>query len=272
MGLRDVEQREAVLRATNRQLQDNLQRCMEESSGREERLRDEINEMRKRWQDAVTGKENLASELAASTAPLLKQISSLQDTIRSKSDHWQSIESILQERAMKAENVANTAEARSQSLDEQLVDARSKLTSTTTRLEEVQLQLQEVEASVQIVRNSEHSLMDRLSDLDTRLEMETAQKQSLSQSLRELESRMAIEIQELKEAGDLDQKSAEVQISKLRSENEDLERRLAEVSKKMSTIKSSSSLENEAQRSEIVKQRTAVSVSDVLPNGEVVLS
>lgn len=37
MGLRDVEQREAVLRATNKQLQDNLQRSMNESSHREER-------------------------------------------------------------------------------------------------------------------------------------------------------------------------------------------------------------------------------------------
>ena len=63
VGLRDVEQREAVLRATNKQLQDSLQRHMNESASREERLRDEINEMRKKWQDALTSKENLASEL-----------------------------------------------------------------------------------------------------------------------------------------------------------------------------------------------------------------
>ena len=45
---RDIEQREAVLRATSKQLQDNLQRQMAESIVREDRLRDEINELRQR--------------------------------------------------------------------------------------------------------------------------------------------------------------------------------------------------------------------------------
>lgn len=57
---RDMEQREAILRATNKQLQENLQRHMQEASFREERLREEIAELRKRWQDGVT---------SASTSP-----------------------------------------------------------------------------------------------------------------------------------------------------------------------------------------------------------
>ena len=268
VGLRDVEQREAVLRATNKQLQDNLQRHMNESSSREERLRDEINEMRKRWQDAVTGKENLASELAASTAPLLRQISNLQETLRSKSDNWQSVESILQERAMKAESVANIAESKRQSLEEQLMDTKSKLATSASRLDELQGQLIETETSLQLARNNEHSLMDRLSDLDTKLEMEIAQKQSLTVSLRELESRMKYEVQEAKEAGEVDQKTAEIEISKLKAEKDDLERQLKESNSKITKVKSSSNLEKEVDMKEMGKQRPTISVPDFLPNGE----
>ena len=76
---RDIEQREAVLRATSKQLQDSLQRQMGEASVREERLREEVGEMRKRWQEAITSRETLASELGSATAPLLRQISSMQE-------------------------------------------------------------------------------------------------------------------------------------------------------------------------------------------------
>jgi hypothetical protein len=103
---RDVEQREAVLRATSRQLQESLQRQMHEAAGREERLRDEVNEMRKRWQEAIVSRETLASELSSATAPLLRQISSLQESLRVKSENWQVIESSLSERALKAESAA----------------------------------------------------------------------------------------------------------------------------------------------------------------------
>eukprot|EP01038_Epipyxis_sp_PR26KG_P007097 gene7097-9683_t len=60
---RDIEQREAVLRATNKQMQDTLQQKMQESNIREERLREEVNEMRKRWQEAISSREAMASEL-----------------------------------------------------------------------------------------------------------------------------------------------------------------------------------------------------------------
>lgn len=106
---RDIEQREAVLRATNKQLQDSLQRSMHDCSQREERLREEVNEMRKRWQEAISSRENLASELASATAPLLRQVSTLQESLRLKSEHFQVIESNLSERAMKAESVAEIA-------------------------------------------------------------------------------------------------------------------------------------------------------------------
>jgi hypothetical protein len=48
-------------------------------------------EMRKRWQEAVTNRETLSSELGSATAPLMRQISSMQDSMRSKGEAWQVI-------------------------------------------------------------------------------------------------------------------------------------------------------------------------------------
>ena len=70
---RDIEQREAVLRATSKQLQESLQRQMQEAAAREERLRDEIIEMRQRWQEAVSSRENLAAELGNASTPLVRE-------------------------------------------------------------------------------------------------------------------------------------------------------------------------------------------------------
>ena len=116
-----------MLRATNSQLQDSLQRHMSESSAREERLREELGETRKRWQDAVTSREALSAEMTTSAAPLLQQISSLQDLLRSKSEGWNTVESSLSERAIKAEGACEVsghkreiAEERASSLQLQL--------------------------------------------------------------------------------------------------------------------------------------------------------
>ena len=77
---RELEQREAILRATNKQLQDSLQRQMSEAVSREER-----------WQEAVSSRESLASEVSGATTPLLRQISSLQESLRVKSEGWQKV-------------------------------------------------------------------------------------------------------------------------------------------------------------------------------------
>ena len=109
-SVRDMETRENMMRATNSQLQESMQRQMSESAAREERLRDEVSEMRKRWQEAISSREQLSSEMNASTQPLMRQISSLQETLRLKSESWQSIESTLSERALRAESGYEVAE------------------------------------------------------------------------------------------------------------------------------------------------------------------
>ena len=83
--------------------------------------------MRKRWQEAVSSRETLSSELGSATAPLLRQISSLQEAIRSKSEGWHAVEGALSERALRAESVAELSEHRRTVVEEQLADAKQQV-------------------------------------------------------------------------------------------------------------------------------------------------
>ena len=215
---RDIEQREAVLRATNKQLQDSLQRQMQESSVREERLRDEVGEMRKRWQEAITSRETLSSELGSATAPLLRQISSMQDSVRSKSEAWQAIEATLSERALRAESVAEMAEHRKSLLEDQTNELKLQVGLLTTRLQEALAASHVAEASVERLKKAEASIAERASELESRLALEAGQKQSFQSSLRELELRHKIDQQDAKDAVDIMKGEGEGQLSRLKAE------------------------------------------------------
>ena len=78
---------------------------------REEALRGEVNDMRRRWQDATSRSEEIAADVHESTAPLLRQIRALQDEGRARAQAWASAEASFMERAASAEEAAQRAEA-----------------------------------------------------------------------------------------------------------------------------------------------------------------
>ena len=130
----DFEQRESVLTATNKQLQAALTRANFEAGLREDSLRAELGDMRKRWQDAVSRTESLAADMHESTSPLLRQIKALQEEARGKAGVWASTEEALTERARTAEGSAREAEAGRGLLME-------KLEGLTTNVGELEVQL-----------------------------------------------------------------------------------------------------------------------------------
>jgi hypothetical protein len=223
---RDIEQREAVLRATNKQLQDSLQRQMQESGLREERLRDEVGEMRKRWQEAVTSRETLSSELGSATAPLMRQISSMQDSIRSKSESWQAVEASLSERALRAESIAEIAEHRKLLLEEQMSELKLQVGLLTTRLQDSTSAAQTAESSLEKLQKVEASSAERVLELESLLALEVGQKQSLQSSLRELELRHKIDQQDARDAVEMMSQQGEGKMSRLIAESEDLRQQL----------------------------------------------
>lgn len=224
---RDIEQREAVLRATSKQLQDSLQRQMQESAAREERLREEVNEMRKRWQEAIGSRESMASELGNATAPLLRQISSLQESVRVKSEHWQNVESSLSERALRAENTAEIAENKRSMMEDQLCELKQQHSTTCARLQDCQAQLAVAESTIERIKKREAAWSEEKVELDSKLAMEAAQRQSLQSTLREIEIRHKVEVQELQEASLLLKSQSELELAMCSKDMEVLREELA---------------------------------------------
>lgn len=215
---RQYEQREAVLRSTAKQMQDTLQRQMEEATSREERLRGEASEMRRRWQDAVASREALTSEMSDATAPLLRQVAASQESMRVKSDQWRALESSLNERAIRAEASVEKAEHRRQLLEEQLETFKDTVSSMKSAMANLQLSSRKSEELCQSLSLKEKLLAETVKDLETRLGVESTSRQSLLVQLRDLELKHSLDLQEAREALSSSERQHESHCAQIRKE------------------------------------------------------
>lgn len=215
---RDVEQREAVLRATSKQLEDSLRQQMQEKNVREEQLRMENQNMQKRWQEAIMGREQLANELSQVTTPLLRQITSLQDQLRIKSDQFISIETSLNERVLKAENSVEVFEHKKALLDEQIAELKAQHSALSAQHKESLEKISNYEAALEKYRKMESGFVDERRALESKLAYEMAQNKSIQVTLKELEIKYKLELQEAHDSLHLSQSQHSMEVSKLKSE------------------------------------------------------
>jgi chromosome segregation ATPase len=223
---RALEQREAVLRATNAQLQDSLQRQMRDSAGREDRLREETSDARKRWQDAISSRESLAAEVGQSTGPLLRQIAGLQESIKHKSEAWQGVESALLERALRAESLAESSSYKMKTVEEKYMSASKSNDELSFRLRDKESQLADLEMSSERSARQEREFAERAGDLESRLHAESTLRLNAQSAMRELESRMKGEAREGAERLEAASKQSQLKLAALAAEIEYLKEQL----------------------------------------------
>ena len=72
-----------------------LRACERDASVREDALRSEVAELRKRWQDAVRRADALSMDVQNSTAPLLRQLESIERQNRVRAATWAELETKL---------------------------------------------------------------------------------------------------------------------------------------------------------------------------------
>ena len=239
---RDVEQREAVLRATNKQLQDSLQRQMQEANTREERLQNETTEMRKRWHEAITSRDNLAAELGSATTPLLRQISTLQESLRIKGENWQSIEISLSERALRAESTAEIEEHKKLLAEDQVTGLKHQISTLQLKLTDMETIIQANEGLPERLKKIELMAIEKANEFESKLSLELAQKQNIQATLREIELRYKYDQQENKDNFDRNQKQHELRVSQLNSEIENLREKLTIVERHSNSSNNSNDL------------------------------
>jgi len=67
----------------------------QEATIREDALRKEVSELRKRWQDAVQRADALSMDMQQGSAPLMKQIESAERQKKARAAAWAELESRL---------------------------------------------------------------------------------------------------------------------------------------------------------------------------------
>eukprot|EP00981_Chlorochromonas_danica_P005682 scaffold1172_cov180-Ochromonas_danica.AAC.9 len=223
---RDIEQREAVLRATSKQLEETLKQQMLESNLREERLRIENQNLQKKWQEAIMGREQLANELSEVTKPFLRQIAALQDQLRIKSDQFLSIETSLNERILKAENSSEMFEHKKTLLEEQMNSLKAQLSTVQSQYQEATEKIHNYEIQLERFKKSEASFSEERKSLESKLAYEIAQTKSAAVALKELEIKHKLDLQEASDHQQLQQSQHNMEIARLKSEVSNLTEQL----------------------------------------------
>jgi predicted nucleic acid-binding Zn-ribbon protein len=210
---REIEQREAILKATSLQFQENLRNQMNESAHREERLREEVSELRKKWQDAISSREKLSSELSSATTPLLRQISSLQETLRIRTEQWQTVESQLTERVLRAENINETFESKRSYMEDQITSLKQQLTILQQKHSETKQTLSSLQSELEKVKKNENTLQEERDEYEKKWNEENSLRQTSLNNVREMELKCKLELQEKAELyfREINEKEKEIQ-------------------------------------------------------------
>ncbi len=187
-------------------LETKLQMTEREAGIREDALRHEIAELRKRWQDSVRRADALSMDIQSSTAPLLRQIDSAERQSRSRAAAWAELESSL--RSQLEEAVIS---------NEQLMKEKGDLKTRNSRAEravrdyEAELKSLKIKLDDQIEMNRE--LQNRANDLEIqnaklkeeysevqRLANEGASKarSEMSQTVMESEERHRVQVESIR--------------------------------------------------------------------------
>jgi hypothetical protein len=121
-------------------LENKLRKSEREAGVREDALRLEVAELRKRWQDAVRRADSLSMDSQSSTAPLLRQLDSIHRQNRARASAWAELETKL--RSELEENVI---------ANEKLSRERSDLKTKCNRLERT---VNELEGELKATKSS----------------------------------------------------------------------------------------------------------------------
>jgi len=167
-------------------LENKLRVTERDAALREDTLRHEVDELRKRWQDAVRRADALAMDIQSSTAPLLRQLESAERQSRARAAAAAEIETKL--RAELEEYVVS---------NEKLSKERTELKTKFSRLE----------------RSAKES-EDQLKAAKSSLEEKTAKVNHLEEKLRDLETERAKKKEEYAEV----ERLANEGVARVRSE------------------------------------------------------
>jgi TATA element modulatory factor len=171
-----VQERKKLLKEQSelaKDLENTIRVTEREAALREDALRHEIEEIRKRWQDAVRRADTLAIDIQSSTAPLLRQLDSVSKQNRTRASAWAELETQL--RSELEENVVT---------NEKLSKERNEWKSKFTRTE--RLYIDQEEAVKQMKKDLEEK-STRVTLLENQISKMNTESASLKEQWAEVE-------------------------------------------------------------------------------------
>mmetsp|Transcript_23391 Transcript_23391/g.35414 ORF Transcript_23391/g.35414 Transcript_23391/m.35414 type:complete len:1087 (-) Transcript_23391:278-3538(-) len=159
------------------EMEDKLRTLEKDSSVREDSLRQEVDELRRRWQDSVRRADALSMDVQNSTAPLLRQLESMERQNRARATAWAELEtklrSDLEENIIENEKLTkerndsksnlNRTTRISKERNEELTTCKSLIEDQRSKIEKQEVQIIEMETESR-KREEEYSEVQRLAN------------------------------------------------------------------------------------------------------------
>jgi len=150
-------------------LENKLRTSEREANAREDALRHEVTELRKRWQDAVRRAEDLNMDVQHSTAPLLRQLEGTERQNRARAAAWAELEtklrSDLEEHVIQSERLTkerNNLRASEKRLNRSLKEKEEEIASSIETIEALSSTIETLEAQVEDLEVEEKRLKEEL--------------------------------------------------------------------------------------------------------------
>ena len=187
-------------------LETKLRTTEKEAAVREDALRHEVSELRKRWQDAVRRADSLSMDVQSSTAPLMRQLESMERQNRTRAAGWAELENKLREEleeailsSEKLQKERNELKTKHQRLERHSKDLQSDYFEMQAQHEE---QTKKIESLTSKLAEMEESHASQKAEWDEvqRLANEgvTRVRSEMTQTMVETEERHVSQIDSLK--------------------------------------------------------------------------
>mmetsp|Transcript_36270 Transcript_36270/g.87836 ORF Transcript_36270/g.87836 Transcript_36270/m.87836 type:complete len:1099 (-) Transcript_36270:37-3333(-) len=158
-------------------LETKLRTTEREAGVREDALRHEVTELRKRWQDAVRRADALSMDVQSSTAPLLRQLESMERQNRARAAGWTELEnrlrSELEETVIQNETLSRERsefktkytrlERSANESETELKESRRTIEDQTAKIDKLESQVETL-ASESEKREEEYQKVERLAN------------------------------------------------------------------------------------------------------------
>ncbi|XP_063691982.1 TATA element modulatory factor-like [Bolinopsis microptera] len=183
-----VEQLQASTDLTIKQLNSQIEeqqevigRLEQQAVWREQRQRDQIQELHLRVEDADGRNQDISTSITASTQPLLRQIQLFKESLANQQANWERIENELKDKLDQARSELSGSEMEKRDLSDRLQVTKNKVSTLQTQVDNTRAERNELEVTLEVVQN-------KLSILEEERKKDTNKSDSIkSQFVQSLE-------------------------------------------------------------------------------------